>query len=91
MSYYLDQKPADYCPIKEREDKLDEVLTAAQDDLTLFQWIEAEVYGRRPDTLTRLHYEAFNGVDIRKGLDKLFEEVVEQCLIEEINYFGGGE
>ena len=89
MSYYLSLKPDDYCPIEERERKLDNILTAAQDDYKLFCEIEQEVYARRGNSLTLIHMEAFNGVDIRKTLDMLFEEVVEQCLIEDINYFEG--
>ena len=88
MSYYLEQKPVDYCPIEERERKLEDILTAAQQDRDLFLDVEEEILMRQPTALTALHHEAFNGVDIRKSLDMLFEEVVEECLIEDINYFG---
>lgn len=88
MSYYLEQMPVDYCPIEERERKLENILVAAQQDRNLFLDIEEEIIARKPTVLTALHHEAFNGVDIRKSLDMLFEEVVEECLIEDVNYFG---
>ena len=89
MSYYLSLKPDDYCPIEEREQKIDEILDSIQQDDVLFLEVENEVYNRRGADISLLHFKAYNGVDIRKELDKLFEKVVTECLEENINYFGG--
>ena len=47
------------------------------------------MYNRRGADISLLHFKAYNGVDSRKELDKLFEKVVTECLEENINYFGG--
>ena len=91
MSYYLEQKPDTYCPIKEREDMLESILVAAESNSDLFSRIEDELYFRRPDEISKLIHEAYKGVDICERVDKLMEEVVEECLRENIDYFGEWE
>ncbi len=91
MSYYLEQKPDDYCPIKEREDMLESILVAAESDSDLFRMIEDELYFRRPDEISRLIHDAYKGIDICESVDKLIEEVVEECLLENVDYFGEWE
>jgi len=87
MSYFLFQQPEDYCPIEERERMTYDIMEAAQEDTQLFHHIQEEVCVREAWKLEELHHRAFNGVDIRRQLDNLFEEVVEECLKGDINYF----
>lgn len=91
MSYYLEQKPDTYCPIKEREDMLEAILVAAESDSDLFSRIEDELYFRRPDEISKLIHDAYKGIDICESVDKLIEEVAKECLRENIDYFGEWE
>ncbi|WP_461533465.1 hypothetical protein [Sinomicrobium sp.] len=70
---------------------LESILVAAESDSDLFRMIEDELYFRRPDEISRLIHDAYKGIDICESVDKLIEEVVEECLLENVDYFGEWE
>lgn len=94
MSYYLGEaydfwktNAPDISDDFDIESEAYEILEEAACDEWLFCEIEGEVMDRYPKRLTKIHMDAFNGVDVRNTIDNLFRKVVKECLSENRNYF----